>query len=350
MRSNLYCSERADHATVSGDRLVRRVAECRRWADKKTTLQTHMKRRFITFAKNSGTRILITIVLVTLTIPVSGQIYVASSAGGYVGEYTTSGATVNASLISGLGYPWGMTWDGNANLYVAQEGSRTVGKYNLSGGIVNSSLISVPGDPMGVALDGAGHVFVYDGLLNTVGEYTTSGATINSSLITGIPGGGFASIACDGNGHLFVANSGSSRIAEYTTSGTLLNASLISASDVYAMTCDGNGHLFLTRDGFIGEYTTSGATVNATLVSGLDPREFGIALDGSGHIFVSNFSAGTIGEYTTSGTTVNNALVSGLYEPMGLAVIPEPSSLGLVVLGTALLIWGRKRSKAAFNC
>jgi len=36
---------------------------------------------------------------------VSGQIYVANYGSGTIGEYTTAGATVNASLVSGLNEP-----------------------------------------------------------------------------------------------------------------------------------------------------------------------------------------------------------------------------------------------------
>jgi hypothetical protein len=39
---------------------------------------------------------------------VSGQIYVASTGVGTIGEYTTAGAPVNASLISGLNSPFGL--------------------------------------------------------------------------------------------------------------------------------------------------------------------------------------------------------------------------------------------------
>jgi len=273
----------------------------------------------------------IAISLCVIVFSTHAQIYVASSAGGYVAEYAISGATINSSLIPGLGYPWGMIWDGDGTLYVAQDGSRTVGKYTTSGVTINRSLISIHGDPVGVALDGNGHVFVVDGLFGTVGEYTTSGEIINATLISGLTVGGFASIVCDGNGHLFAANSAASSIAEYTTSGALVNAALISVSGVYSMACDRSGHLFVTRQGFrqefVGEYTTSGDTVNASLVSGGDDRQFGIALDGNGHLFVSNYSRGTISEYTTEGALINAALVTGLFEPIGLVVATPPPTI-----------------------
>ncbi len=43
--------------------------------------------------------------------------------------------------------------------------------------------------------------------------------------------------------------------------------------------------------------------------------------------------AGTIGEYSAiTGAPVNVALVSGLYEPTGIAVVPEPATLALLCL------------------
>ena len=49
----------------------------------------------------------LTICAALWTIPetVSGQIYVANYGSGTIGEYTTAGATVNASLVSGLNEP-----------------------------------------------------------------------------------------------------------------------------------------------------------------------------------------------------------------------------------------------------
>ena len=39
-------------------------------------------------------------------------LFVANAGNGTIGEYTTSGATVNAALISGLSGLWGMAADG----------------------------------------------------------------------------------------------------------------------------------------------------------------------------------------------------------------------------------------------
>jgi hypothetical protein len=75
-----------------------------------------------------GLRGLFTVLLGLLSISAAhAQILVlnlgnALTPTGTIGEYTTSGATVNASLISGLTSPYGIAVSG-ANLFVAQNGT-----------------------------------------------------------------------------------------------------------------------------------------------------------------------------------------------------------------------------------
>ena len=70
----------------------------------------------------------------------------------YIGEYSTSGATNNAHLISGLMVPAGLAISGT-NLFVAQLGANTISEYTTSGATVNSNLITVSG-PNGIAISG----------------------------------------------------------------------------------------------------------------------------------------------------------------------------------------------------
>jgi DNA-binding beta-propeller fold protein YncE len=79
------------------------------------------------------------------------NIYVANAGNDTVGEYTAAGATVNASLISGLNGVGGIAISGN-DLFVVNEGSGTVGEYGLDGSTVNASLISGLWDPVGIAI------------------------------------------------------------------------------------------------------------------------------------------------------------------------------------------------------
>jgi hypothetical protein len=252
-------------------------------------------------------------------------ILVANNGSGTIGAYTTSGATINASLISGLNGPESIAVSG-PYLFIANTNTETIGQYTTSGATVNPSLI--PGVHLEQITASGSNLFVANGdPADTIGEYLTSGAAVNAALVSGLaaPHG----VAVVGS-NVFVANNATGTISEYTTSGVLVNASLISGlTDARFIVASGS-NLFVTNSstGTIGEYTTSGATVNASLISGLN-FPYGIAVDGS-YLFVANAGAGTISEYTTSGVLVNASLISGLNEPTGIAIVPTTTTYSYV--------------------
>src|SRR5437868_2499589 len=85
-----------------------------------------------------------------------GQIFVTNTGTGTIGEYDyNTGGTINASLVSGLSFPWGIAVSG-ANLYVANNTAETIGEYNaITGAAVNPSLVSGLYGPDGIALSGS---------------------------------------------------------------------------------------------------------------------------------------------------------------------------------------------------
>ena len=238
-----------------------------------------------------------------------GQVILETNAGrGTIGEYTTSGATLNASLVSGLSNPNGLAVSGS-DLFVVNTGSGTVGEYTTSGATINASLISGLTNPISIAVSGSN---LYIGYIignsnSAVGKYTTSGGTVNASFIPGLSGN--VGLALSGS-NLFVTNTGST-IGEYNaTTGAAVNASLISGlTDAGAITVSGT-NLWVVNEWAdannhgqfpIGEYTTSGGTVNASLFGPNSPT--GIVASG-GSLFVGNLDDGRIGAYTTSGGTI----------------------------------------------
>jgi hypothetical protein len=155
-----------------------------------------------------------------------GTIFVSNFSAGTIGEYTTSGTTVNASLVSGLNGPDGIALSGG-NLFVANNDTGTIGEYNATTGApVNPALVSGLSGPAAVALSG-GNLFVTDFVSGTIGEYdATTGVPVNPALVSGL-GGVPVGIAVSG-GDLFISNFIPGTIGEYTTSGTTVNASLVS--------------------------------------------------------------------------------------------------------------------------
>ena len=73
-----------------------------------------------------------------------GTIFVTNELDNTVGAYTTSGATVNAALISGLNDPFGIAVSGS-DLFVVSAGGTpgngAIGAYTTSGATVNAALI-----------------------------------------------------------------------------------------------------------------------------------------------------------------------------------------------------------------
>jgi hypothetical protein len=145
-----------------------------------------------------------TVLAIVLLIPTlkAQDIYVTVDGNGggnaVIGEYTTSGATVNAALISGLGYPGAPSVDGVAvsgnDLFVVNEGvgqgTGTVGEYTTSGATIATTLISGLDVPSSIAISG-NDLFVENAANGTVGEYTISGATVSPSLISGLGQGAY---------------------------------------------------------------------------------------------------------------------------------------------------------------
>ena len=273
-------------------------------------------------------------VLATWVLPATarGQIFVGDIAFGRVGEYTTSGATVNASLITG--YSSGGVAVSGANLYVVS--GDTIAEYNaITGAPVAVPLVSGLSTPIGIALSG-GDLFVANHGNNTIGEFNaTTGATVNAALVSGLDSPVGIAVSA---GDLFVANYGATglgtTVGEYNaTTGAPVNASLVSGLSTPIGIAVSGANLFVVNNagggaafGTIGEYTTSGATVNASLVSGLT-APYDVAVSG-GNLFLTTEALGTghriIAEYSTSGALVNASLVpSGLHNPTAIAVVPE---------------------------
>jgi hypothetical protein len=275
-----------------------------------------------------------------------GQIYVTNFLGNTIGEYSMSGGTINAALVTGLNSPSGIVVSGG-KLYVANfaqgnAGAGSIGEYDATtGAAINPSLITGLNGPINVAVAG-GHLYVGSFDDSTISVYdAAAGAPVSTPLISGIFAGRLAL-----SGSNLYALSDAYTVGEYTLTGATVNSTLASGLPLSpdCVTASGS-QLFLSYVGTstVGKYdAVTGAVINAALVSGLSsPR--GTAVSGS-NLFVANAQGNTIGEYdTTTGAPVNTVLISGLNRPFGIAIVPvpEPSSLLLVVFGFAVSAYWR---------
>ena len=263
---------------------------------------------------------------------------------GHIGEYTNSGATINASLITGLPASEGIyqITVSDGFIYVANLRLGTIGKYTTSGATINPALISGLDGPFDVKVSG-GFVYVAEAPSfgkGRVGKYTTLGATINASLITGLQNP--AALAVSGTS-LFVG--GSSAIGLYTTSGETVNASLISAGDFSGSVTDleVSGSTLFVNHNFGDETKLAKYNVNGTLINPDLIGFSGSIIAISGTDLFTNIGP-TVAKFTTSGALVtypliplqNNSLTGIAVD--GSATVPESLSSFWFGLTTAGLL------------
>jgi len=115
------------------------------------------------------------------------NIFVVNNGAGTIGEYTSSGAVVNASLVSGLNGPWGIAVSGT-NLFVTNNRNNTIGEYTTSGTVVNASLISGLNAPWGIAVVSVPSTVALTAVSNATiiaGGTGSLGATVSNSAVSG---------------------------------------------------------------------------------------------------------------------------------------------------------------------
>jgi sugar lactone lactonase YvrE len=259
----------------------------------------------------------------------NGNVFVADTGNSAVKEIVAAGGyTTIDTLGSGFNGPEGMAVDGSGNVYVADTGNSAVKKIPASciAGANNSSCVLTLGSgfniPVGVAVDGSGNVYVADTGNSAVKKIPASciaGANDSSCMLT--LGSGFKNpngAAVDGSGNVFIADTGNSAVKEIPASciAGVNNSSCVLAlgsgfSSPKGVAVDGSGDVFVAdynnnavKEIVAGTGGAAAGTVNAsskvnTLGGGFsDPQ--GVAVAGSGNVFVADSSNNAVKEFTTA--------------------------------------------------
>jgi sugar lactone lactonase YvrE len=202
---------------------------------------------------------------------------------GYSGD---GGAATSATLSQ----PYGVTVDAAGNIYISDQNNQRVRK--VSGGVITTvagtGAQGYSGDggagtsaslnnPDGLAVDASGNLYIADASNNRVRKVNTSGII---STVAGSGGccysgdGGAATsanldgpngVAVDAAGDLFIADTSNSRIREVSASGIIST---------------------IAGDGAYGFSGYGGPAVNAQLAN-----PFGVAVDSSGNVYISDYSS-----------------------------------------------------------
>lgn len=271
------------------------------------------------------------------------NLYVSEVGASRIGEYSTSGATINANLIPGLPSPEDIKVDAAGNLLVtcAGEGSvepSSIGLYTTSGVAINRALTTLTAN----SGDGFDFYQAADLVGTTLATIVQNSASAPSFVLSGTnlvsTNNSFLStyskysesIVSDGS-YFYVNDQLFGHIQKFNLSGGSVNSDLVTmpttntGTMLSIMTIDGtNLYVSFYNFGYIAKYSTSGRVISTNLISGLQGPA-GVAADGQGHLFVANRSSGTVGEYTTDGAVINASLITNLNQPWAIAVEIAPT-------------------------
>ncbi len=240
-----------------------------------------------------------------------------STLAGLAGENTSSDGQGSAA---GLYEPMGIAVDASGNAYVADTGNALIRKIATDGTVstlAGSAINSPFSKPQGVAVDAAGNVYVADTANHAIRKVTSGGQVSTLAGLVGTSGsadgsGGTArfngpqSLLVDAAGNVYVADTGNSTIRRITSSGAVS-----------------------TLAGTAGQVGFTDGPGTAALFG--SPN--GVALDGQGNLYISDYWTGAIRKVASDGTVSTvagllsqgspldgNAGTVGFNHPMGLAV------------------------------
>ncbi|HEY0306888.1 MAG TPA: FG-GAP-like repeat-containing protein, partial [Acidobacteriaceae bacterium] len=229
-----------------------------------------------------------------------------------------------STLVSGLTQPAGIAFDGAGNLFIADGRSGLVLEALASNNYATVKTIGTGfNSPVSVAIDGAGNIFVADTGASTVDEVLAAGGYTTTIAL----GSGFnhpTDVKVDGFGNVFVADTDNGAVKEitvasgYKTVVTLSNA----FSSPGGLGLDTDQNLFVAGygDGTVKELSAAADyTTVQTVATGLQ-FPVGLAVNTNGDIFVASQSSGSITELFHAGGYQTNRIVTTSIQPAGIAL------------------------------
>lgn len=301
-----------------------------------------------------------------------------------------AGGTVSEGSADGTGSaarfwdPIATAIDSAGNIYVADSDNHTVRKITTAGVVTTfAGLAGVSGAtdgtgsaarfvaPAGLAFDSTGNLFVSDAGDNTIRKITPAGVVTTFAGTHGTQGTadgtGTAAlfttphgVACDSSDNLYVVDTGNDTIRKITPAGVVttfagdagVSGSINATGTVatfnapYGIAIDKSNTLYVTDNGNaevrrIDQSTTvtiyAGVGVQGTLDGKVAVAEFyspyGIAIDSSGNIFVTDAVADSIRKITTDGqvsTFAGNIYTAGSQDGAGnLATFNAPAGISI---------------------
>jgi hypothetical protein len=270
-----------------------------------------------------------------MALDIQGNVWIANeqtnpnSGSGNVAELNSSGAAVATGLTAGgIDYPVAVAADTNGNMWFANYGDSTVTVLNSSGMAVSStsgwgskSLVF----PVALAVDSSHNAWV----TNQAGLLPITKISADGSQVTNYDCdcNGASGIATDQNGNIWIGNYYGNGISEVNSCGKLEldSAKGGGVNHPQGIAVDGAGTVWVGNylGNSISQLDGSSSTTPGTFVSpstgfGTDAdllEPYGVAVDASGDIWVSNFGNNTLTQFIGAAAPVKTPLAGPPQQP-----------------------------------
>jgi streptogramin lyase len=278
-----------------------------------------------------------------VAIDASGNAWVVNSTKNTLSKFSAAGTAISSSTgytggnmnlpdalaIDANGY----VWVGNAtrNVCINAFNPNTSTFTSNTGYTINGNCTAA----YGIAIDASGNVWTVNNDVSTVTEFNGSSSGTFGAYLRGTGNGGIASpvaVAINSSAQVWVADGGrnSTNVSEFNVSNgqALSGPSGVTGGGVntpFSVAADGAGNVWFANSGggSLSEFSNTGAALspaatsssNGGYVSTSFSSPYGIAIDGSGNIWVADEGANAVIEMIGLATPVVTPLVAGLKTP-----------------------------------
>lgn len=248
--------------------------------------------------------------VVNLTLGADGVVHVAGAQS--VKTYTTTGTLVRSFTGTSMFDNWALATGSDGSVYVTSGSG--VKKFSALGAFVSGWGSSLPTalqlEARDVTVGANGDVYVVDETNRRVERFTDTGSFVDDWGTYTRDGRvrAPAGMDTDAAGNVYVADQRNHQVQVFDANGAFLRKWRHAAPGEFLdrpidVAVDTNGDVYVTNSGRdrVERYDDDGTWL-ATIGAGQLTWPKWLALDGQGHVFVADRTAGTIKEFTTSGT------------------------------------------------